>query len=66
MLKAIPGVIDTDTYPSDGFLSFFVPKNFKGIIKQGTPFIQVIPIKREKFVSKIKKLINTNNPSSIN
>lgn len=53
ILKAIPGVIDTDTYPSDGFLSFFVPKNFKGIIKQGTPFVQIIPFKREEWDSSI-------------
>jgi hypothetical protein len=24
-----------------------VEKNFKGVIKQGTPFVQVIPFKRE-------------------
>jgi hypothetical protein len=46
-LTAIPGLIDTDGYPSDGHLSFIVEKDFKGIIKQGTPLVQVIPFKRE-------------------
>lgn len=50
-LLAIPGVIDTDKYPSDGFLSFFVKKGFKGVIKQGIPIIQLIPFKRESWES---------------
>jgi hypothetical protein len=45
-LFAIPGVIDTDRYPSDGYLSFFVKKGFSGLIKQGTPMVQVIPFQR--------------------
>lgn len=44
---AVGGIIDTDKFISDGHLSFFVEKDFKGVIKQGTPFIQVIPFKRE-------------------
>ena len=44
---AVPAIIDTDVFLSDGHLSFFVKKDFKGIIKQGTPLIQVIPFKRD-------------------
>lgn len=54
-LRAIPGVIDTDQYPSDGYFSFFVEKGFNGIIKQGTPIAQVIPFKREDWESSINK-----------
>lgn len=54
-IKAIPGLIDTDTYPSDGYLSFFVEKGFKGVIKQGTPMVQVIPFKRDDWESEINK-----------
>jgi len=54
-IKAVPGVIDTDEYPSDGYLSFFVKKGFKGIIKQGTPIVQVIPFKRDDWESSINK-----------
>jgi hypothetical protein len=46
-LTALPGLIDTDGYPSDGHLSFKVQKGFKGVIKQGTPLVQVIPFRRE-------------------
>lgn len=52
-IKAVPGLIDTDNYPSDGHLSFFVEKGFKGIIKQGTPIAQVIPFKRDDWESSI-------------
>jgi hypothetical protein len=46
-LKAVEAIIDTDKFWSDGHLSFFVEKGFKGVIKQGTPIIQVFPFKRE-------------------
>lgn len=39
--------VDTDKFISDGHLSMHFEKDFKGIIKQGTPLIQVIPIKRD-------------------
>jgi hypothetical protein len=36
---------------SEGFLSFKVENNFKGIIEKGTPIAQVIPFKRESWES---------------
>jgi hypothetical protein len=54
-VQAFQGVIDTDEYPSDGYLTFFVKKGFKGILKQGTPIIQVIPFKREEWESTLTK-----------
>ena len=54
-LQAIPGLIDTDKYVSDGYLSFFVEKGFKGIIEQGTPIVQVIPFKRDDWESSLNK-----------
>lgn len=64
-LKVFSAVIDTDVYISDGHFSFTVRKGFKGIIKQGTPLVQVIPFKREVFTSEVvpfldgeQKLIN--------
>lgn len=50
-LKAVDAIIDTDNFFSDGHLSFFVKKNFKGVLKQGTPFVQVFPFKREDWES---------------
>jgi hypothetical protein len=50
---AIGGMIDTDKFISDGHLSFLIKKNFKGILKQGTPLVQVIPIKREDWAMEL-------------
>jgi hypothetical protein len=50
---AVSAIIDTDNFLSDGHLSFFVKKGFKGVIKQGTPLIQVIPFKRDEWEMKV-------------
>jgi hypothetical protein len=52
-ILATTAIVDTDKFISDGHLSFFVKKNFKGIIKQGTPLVQVIPFNREKWEHEI-------------
>jgi len=52
-LYAVSAVIDVDSYPSDGMFSFLVKKDFKGYIKRGTPLVQIIPFKRQDFVSKV-------------
>ena len=54
-LKAIDAIVDTDTYFTDGHLSFLVKKNFKGIIKQGTAMSQIVPFKREDWQMEIDK-----------
>jgi hypothetical protein len=54
-LKAIDAVVDTDTYFTDGHLSFLIKKNFKGTIKQGTPMFQVFPFKREDWKMELDK-----------
>lgn len=50
-LFAFSAIIDTDNFISEGHLSFLVEKNFEGIIKQGTPLVQIIPFKRESWES---------------
>lgn len=52
-LFAISAIIDIDTYPSDGMLSFLVKKDFKGYLLRGTPLVQIMPFKRHEFVSEI-------------
>jgi hypothetical protein len=52
-LTAIPGIVDTDGFISEGHFSFIVKSNFKGIIKQGTPLVQIIPFKRDSWTHKI-------------
>lgn len=48
-LDAVSAIIDTDNYISNGHLSFYVRNGFVGVIKQGTPLIQVVPFKRESW-----------------
>lgn len=50
-IYAMSAIVDTDSFISDGHLSFLVKKNFKGVIKQGTPLVQIIPFKREEWSS---------------
>jgi hypothetical protein len=50
---AIPGIIDTDKFVSEGHMSFLIKKGFKGVIKQGTPLIQILPYKRDSWSNKI-------------
>jgi hypothetical protein len=51
MFEVISGVIHSDVFSSMVSLPFLWkgPADFKGIIKQGTPMVQLIPFKREEF-----------------
>jgi hypothetical protein len=51
--KAISGVVDTDNFISDGGFSILIERGFKGVIKRGTPLIQVIPFKREDYAIEV-------------
>lgn len=54
----IPGIVDTDTFPSE--INFPIIMNgdkhpkLDTVIKKGTPYVQVIPFKREPWKMKIK------------
>lgn len=52
-LFAFSAIIDTDNFVSEGHLSFLVEKDFDGIIKQGTPIMQIIPFQREAWESEV-------------
>lgn len=43
------GIIDADLWHTPVFTSFFLKRNFIGIIPKGTPIFQMIPIKREEW-----------------
>jgi hypothetical protein len=45
--QTLGGIIDSDRYTSSGLTPFFLKEGFSGLIPKGTPFMQVIPIKRE-------------------
>lgn len=50
------GIIDNDKLIARGRIPFFLRKGFEGIIPKGTPYVQIIPFKRENWKSKIKNL----------
>ena len=43
------GIVDCDIWGLPVFLPFFLKRGFEGVIKEGTPIIQMIPIKRESW-----------------
>jgi len=59
-ITAVPAFVDTDTYISDGFFSFFVERGFVGTIERGTPLVQVIPVKRDSWETVINEDPNSN------
>lgn len=49
----VNGIIDSDRYPSPGLTPFFLKEGFSGLVPKGTPFAQIIPIKREDWKSEM-------------
>jgi hypothetical protein len=49
----LSGIIDSDHYHHgrSGNLPFYIKKGFEGLIPTGTPMFQIIPIKRNKWIS---------------
>jgi len=45
------GIIDSDKFSGSGNIPFFLKEGFEGVIPKGTPFAQVIPIKRESWTA---------------
>lgn len=52
--EALSGVVDTDKYTENvNFPFILLDPNFEGLIPAGTPLVQVIPFKREKWQSRL-------------
>lgn len=49
---SLSGIVDTDTFNYPVNFPFFIEEGYEGVIKKGTPIIQIIPIKRDHWVSK--------------
>jgi hypothetical protein len=47
------GITDMDKFPLSGVATFCVNESFEGVIPAGTPYLQIIPIKRTDFVLEI-------------
>jgi len=56
----LPAIVDTDHHPVSVNFPFFIKKDFEGIIPMGTPIAQVIPFKRDDWVSEVKKESDSN------
>ena len=56
----MPGIVDTDTYKNEINFPFVINGDkysiLETMIKKGTPYVQVIPIKRESWKMKIEKI----------
>jgi hypothetical protein len=52
----INGIMDSDIYDLPGYQPFFIRKDFVGIIPKGTPYMQIIPFKRENWISSFEYL----------
>lgn len=52
----ISGIIDNDKLAMTGQYPFVLKKGFNGIIKKGTPFVQIIPIQRVQWESSVNIL----------
>lgn len=48
------GIIDNDKVHLPGTMPFFIVKGFTGVIPAGTPYAQILPFKRENWVSEIE------------
>lgn len=51
----LSGVVDTDEYNQPVNFPFVIKSNFEGIIKAGTPIVQVVPFRREKWTATIEE-----------
>jgi hypothetical protein len=45
----ISGIVDCSGYINGGAIPFFIREDFEGLIKAGTPFLQIIPFKNEQW-----------------
>ena len=47
----VSGIIDNDKMDTPGLMPFFLKEGFLGLIPKGTPYVQIIPYKREEWDS---------------
>jgi hypothetical protein len=52
-IRTLTGIVDTDALETYANSPFVIHKDFEGIIEKGTPMFQVIPFKRDSWVSSV-------------
>ena len=50
----LSGIIDSDGMTTPGMVPFFLQESFEGTIYTGTPFVQILPFKREDWSATAK------------
>jgi hypothetical protein len=56
---SLSGIVDTDKIMHGGNVPFFLRKDFSGVIKRGTPILQILPFKRENWTSEKDLLLKS-------
>ena len=51
------GIMDSDKFWANGNIPFFIREDFTGVIPAGTPYVQIIPYKREKWTKVINQAL---------
>jgi hypothetical protein len=49
-------IMESDRFSPNGNIPFFIQEGWTGIIKKGTPFAQIVPIKRSSWISTFSKM----------
>lgn len=64
----VGGIVDNDSVVGSGNMPFFIIKDFTGLIPKGTPYMQIIPFKREDWSSEFieQNFSEINNLRNIN
>lgn len=55
---ALTGIVDTDTLITNGNYPIFIRKNYSGVVRANTPILQMIPFKRDSWVSNVEEYEN--------
>lgn len=57
----IPGIVDTDTLETEINPPLWIKKDFNGVIKKGTPIVQIIPFQRMDWKSEVVQMAPNEN-----
>ena len=50
----VAGIIDNDKFNTPGLMPFFLQEDFEGVVPAGTPYVQIIPFKRDDWEMDLK------------
>jgi hypothetical protein len=59
--RAVTGIVDTDTLDTGAYVPIIFKKGWEGVLEKGTPMFQLIPFKRDDWVSEYKNMDENEN-----